>query len=108
MPGASNVLIDPRKLQYLLTTSKAGFFLSHGFDATYPHELDAALRAHPASNEVEKFEYSLHGSKYVIRAALRSPDGRNPHARSVWIFDAGATFARFVTAYAIQKAPGAT
>jgi hypothetical protein len=78
MPGASNVLIEPQKLQYLLTTGKAGFFLLHGFDVTRPHELEAALRAHPVANEVEKFEYSSHGSKYVIRALSVRPTGAIP------------------------------
>ena len=53
LPAGDNLQIDPRKLVYLLTSGKAGFFTSHGFSLFRPSELDAALREHPVRNEVE-------------------------------------------------------
>jgi hypothetical protein len=102
LPNPYNVRIDLPKLIYLLTTDlgKAKFFALHGFDPSRPKELDAALRKHPVLHPFENMNLTPHGAKYTIRCSLPSPDGRNPCARSVWIFDLGHSEARFVTAYA--------
>lgn len=100
MPHGHSVWIEPRKLAYLLTTGKAGFFLRHGFDPARPWELENALRVHPLMNPYESEFITPHGRKYVIRCSMRSPDGRNPCALSVWMFDRFSIFGRLVTAYA--------
>jgi hypothetical protein len=100
LPNANAVRIDSAKLRYLLTSGKSAFVLRHGFDPRRPSELAAALRQHPVVNPLEAIFVSIHGFKFTIRCALPSPDGRNPCAFTVWIFDPGATEARFVTGYA--------
>ncbi len=44
LPGVDNLQIDARKLVYLLTSGKAGFFISHGFSLLRPSELDTTVR----------------------------------------------------------------
>jgi hypothetical protein len=100
LPNASTVRIAPAKLTYLLTSGKAGFFIKHGFDPGRPLELEAALRRHPIINPFENIFVTVHGFKFTVRCALPSPDGRNPCAFTVWIFNPGTTEARFVTGYA--------
>jgi len=100
LPNAGTVRIDLPKLTYLLTTGKAGFFLRHGFDPARPEELEAAIRQRPIDNAFEDIFVTRHGFKFTVRCAMRSPDGRNPCALTVWIFDPGAINARLVTAYA--------
>ncbi len=48
LPGVDNLQIDARKLVYLLTSGKAGFFISHGFSLLRPSGLDTAT-ARPAA-----------------------------------------------------------
>jgi hypothetical protein len=103
LPNATTVRIDPAKLAYLLTSGKAAFFLRHGFDPDRPRQLDAALRQHPVNNRFENMIIGVHGVKFTVRCSLPSPDGRNPCAFTVWIFDPGTTEARFVTGYASPK-----
>jgi hypothetical protein len=100
LPAGNALRIDPRKLVYLLTSGKAGFFTSHGFSLLRPSELDHALRVHPVSNQVEDIFLTVHGVKFTVRCSLPSPDGRDPCALTVWIVDPGEAEARFVTAYA--------
>jgi hypothetical protein len=100
LPAGDNLQIDPRKLVYLLTSGKAGFFNSHGFSLLRPSELDAALREHPVRDAVEDIFLTVHGIKFTVRCSLLSPDGRDPCALTVWIIDPGRTEARFVTGYA--------
>jgi hypothetical protein len=100
LPNAHSVRIDPAKLTYLLTSGKALFFTRHGFDLSRPLELEAALRRHPVINPFEDKFVTIHGTKFTVRCALPSPDGRNPCTFTVWIFDPEETEARFVTGYA--------
>jgi hypothetical protein len=37
--------------------------------------------------------------KYVIEGMMESPDGRNPHVRSIWIVEYDTDYPRLVTAY---------
>jgi hypothetical protein len=78
--------------------SKARFFLNRGFtDATW-QVLDQALRQHPIDNPVVAEEATAYGRKLVVRCQVKTPDGRNPCIRTVWMAEAGA-LPRFVTAY---------
>jgi hypothetical protein len=100
LPAADTLQIDARKLVYLLTSGKAGFFISHGFSLLRPSELDAALRLHRVRNQVEDTFPTVHGVKFTVRCSLPSPDRRDPCPLTVWIVDPCRTQARFVTAYA--------
>jgi hypothetical protein len=102
VPNSGSLSIDPPKLTYLLQTDpgKAKFFAACGFDPSRPHELDAALRQHPVLNPYYSVVHTSHGTKYIVRCSLPTPNRRNPCVRTVWIIDAGRTVPRFVTGYA--------
>jgi hypothetical protein len=99
VPDAQNASVDPRKLTYLVSGGKAGFS-AHGFNPGRPDEWIAALRQHPLLNRIENTCPSVHGVKYTVRCSLPPPNGRNPCAFTVWMFDAGRSVPRFVTGYA--------
>jgi hypothetical protein len=107
VPDARNARVDPRKLIYLVTSQKAGFFIAHGFDPGRPEEWIAALRQHPVRNRIENVFPTAHGVKYTVRCTLPSPNGRNPCAFTVWMVDAGQSEPRFVTGYASPLSAGA-
>jgi hypothetical protein len=45
---------------------------------------------------------SPYGTKYIVDGPLRSPDGRLPIVRTIWIVDAETEFPRLVTAYPLD------
>ncbi|GGE11456.1 hypothetical protein GCM10011529_17200 [Polymorphobacter glacialis] len=89
-------LLNPDNLQ---NGGKAGLFASFGFAAAEWSVLAAALSRHVIDNEVVAETISAHGTKYVVRCNLMSPDGRNPCMTSVWIVDVGGSIYRLVTAF---------
>jgi hypothetical protein len=108
LPNADQAEIDPRKVDYLHTAGKMKFFEMFGFDRSRPEELINALKDHPLRNVVERVvPASPHGVKYTIRCSIKSPDGRDPCALTVWIIDAGQSYPRFVSGYASPLAPQA-
>lgn len=103
--AALNWEISERKVrQYLLNIdhregrSKAQFFLAYGFSETDWQFLACALRCHPADNPVAAEEETEYGRKLIVRCQLRTPDGRNPCIRTVWMIKSGGQ-PRLVTAY---------
>jgi hypothetical protein len=81
---------EPQKLNYLLTDpGKSPFFLMMGFDRSRPYELDAALRQHALTNEIDEVFITIYGAKFNVRCTMPSPNGRNPCTFSCWIFDLG-------------------
>jgi hypothetical protein len=79
LPNAAHVIIEPQKLDYLLTDpGKSPFFIMMGFDRSRPHELDAALRQHVMANEIAAAIVTIHGAKFNVRCSMPSPNGRNP------------------------------
>ena len=79
LPNAANVVIEPQKLNYLLThPGKSIFFNMMGFDRSRPHELGAALRRHVLTNEITQVFITIHGAKFTVRCNMPSPNGRNP------------------------------
>ena len=105
LPNAASAQVPPAKvMRYLLNLShpeggaKARFFLSFGFSLGSWQTLAAALRHHPVRNQVLSAENTGFGTKYAVRCALATPDGRDPCILSIWIDDAAGR-PRLVTAY---------
>ena len=110
LPNARETLVDRTKIvDYLLSPThpqgrgKTRFFYSLGFRPERWRELAEALRRQGAEHPVVEVAESVYGSRYVVDGALRSPDGRNPPVRTVWILDRGAEVPRLVTAYPIRS-----
>ena len=105
LPGAERAQVpDAKVTRYLLNLAhpeggaKARFFLGFGFTLSGWQTLVAALLAHPLHNQIFTAQNTGFGMKYVVRCALRTPDGRHPCIISIWINDA-ARRPRLVTAY---------
>jgi hypothetical protein len=106
LPNPERAVISQDKLvSYLMNPAhpdnggKAAFFLSHGFSPDRWQELASALVGLAATINVSKSVASPHGTKYVLDGELRTPSGRSPRVRTVWIVDAGTDAPRLVTAY---------
>ena len=106
LPNAENVEIAREKLtDYLLNplhadgASKAAFYLVLGFTVEKWEVLANALREVAAAYPVAKVSSSPHGTKYVVDGVLKTPCGKTPVVRTVWIIDHGADTPRLVTAY---------
>jgi hypothetical protein len=109
LPGIEIAVVEERKvLGYLLAgdhpegASKASFFQAVGFRRSEWQALSEAIQDHARRHQVTEIERSPYGTKYVVDGPMRSPDGRAPVVRAVWIVDAGAEFPRLVTAYPID------
>lgn len=106
LPNAADAQINDAKIRdYLLdpdnaqNSGKETRFTQYGFDRADWPQLAIALKNHPLTNPIASTALSAHGTKYVVRCNLQSPDQRNPCRVSVWIIDAGGKIPRFVTAY---------
>jgi len=78
---------------------KANFFLAQGFTPDAWQLFADALRSVAARCPVEKQVDSAHGTKYVVDGELKTPAGKSPIIRTVWIVDQGKENPRLVTAY---------
>ena len=108
LPNASGCRVDQEKIaSYLLCpthpdgAAKARFFLRFGFVLEGWQELAEALRVHGRSHAAVEVVESRHGIRYSVDGPLRSPDGRNPTVRSVWIVESGSRNPRLITAYPV-------
>jgi len=106
LPNAARAIVEEAKLAgYLLDvshpkgSSKARFFLAHGFSANRPDDLRIALIAHGQMHPVESVQSSSHGLRYIIVGPLALPDGAVRTLRTVWQFDHGTDFPRLLTAH---------
>ena len=105
-PNAHRAEVPEEKVvSYLLSTDhpvgrhKAAFFARFGFRAERWEELAAALRNHVSDHDPVEVTATPFGTKYAVPGPLRSPDGRNPLVRSVWIVEHGENVPRLVTAH---------
>ncbi len=105
LPDAERATVDRTKItDYLLSlshpdgSSKAAFFTRFGFSAEEWEMLAAALKGVGASNPVTDLVESPHGTRYTVDGLLRSPDGRAPRVRTVWIVNSENP-PRLITAY---------
>ena len=62
-----------------------------------------ALRSHAVTNPVVEHSETAFGTKWTVEGPLKSPDGRAPAVRSVWILDIDEEFPRLVTAFPVKK-----
>ena len=110
LPNAHLAVVERTKLaEYLLNpvhqygASKALFFLSFGFEVGAWEVLAAAFREHGQRHEVKAQEETPFGPRYEVEGHLHTPDGRNPHIRTVWQMDKGQLAPRLITAYPVDK-----
>ena len=104
LPNAEKAFVEEPKLGYLLRAEeKGGFFEAVGFSAREPQSLRDALLGHARRQEVSRTLETPFGVKYVLDGPLKSPDGRAPETRSVWIVETGGYRPRFLTAYPLQR-----
>jgi hypothetical protein len=104
--NADNALVERAKIiDYLLSSthpegkSKAKFFAQFGFSELRPEQLELSLKTHGQTQPVVETKSTEHGVKHILECKVKTPDGRDPCIRSVWIIDAGKTLPRLVTAY---------
>jgi hypothetical protein len=64
--------------------------------------LAGALRGHAQENPVAETLQDADGVTYVIEGGLKTPSGRQPGVRSVWLVETGELAPRFITAYPLQ------
>jgi hypothetical protein len=110
LPNADQVRVESEKItSYLLSAShadgrsKADFFGRFGFRMEEWQVLMEALRKHGASHQVVRVMESSFGTRYSVDGALKTPDGRNPSVRTVWMVETGSTTPRLITAYPIRR-----
>lgn len=110
LPNADQAIVDRRKIMdYLLSRrhpdgrSKAAFFFAFGFRRTRWETLAEALRAHARSGTVTGLTESAYGVRYSVDGVVETPDGRNPHVRTVWVVASGDDDPRLVTAHPLRK-----
>lgn len=96
LPNNEEAIIAERKIvNYLLNEThptgkhKAAFFKRFGFELEKWSELKAALLQHAATHEVSSQLSTEEGIHYAVEGELKTPDGRNPHLRSIWAIDVG-------------------
>ncbi|MDE2938664.1 MAG: hypothetical protein OXR67_07055 [Chloroflexota bacterium] len=106
MPYTENLAVDTRKLvDYLLSPvssrgrHKAAFFQRFGYTIANMTVFAEALREHGQSQQVTRIVDTPYGRRYYVDGPLQSPDGRNPHVRTVWQLEPGSQSPRLLTAF---------
>jgi hypothetical protein len=106
LPNAELALIETEKIRdYLLSAShpigrfKAPVFEAMGYSQDRWERLASDLREQHAFSEIDEIVDSQHGTKYILRANLKGPNGRTFAMQSIWIILKGEDVPRFVTAY---------
>ena len=105
VPNASGATVAPAKVrEFLLNEShpenrgRARFFTLFGFTPTQWETLRDALLAHMLANQVTETAVTRHGTNYMVRCTIPSPDGRNPCIFTVWTIEPSGG-PKFVTAF---------
>ena len=106
MPGSEILVVEPGKLaEYLLSPIspggryKAAFFRRFGYTIENIAEFAEALKEHGQTQQVAHIVDTQYGRPYNVDGALRTPDGRNPHVRTVWQVEPGSQSPRLITAF---------
>lgn len=90
-----NYLLDP---EHPVGGPKARFFARFGFSREDEARLSDALLGHPDAHPVEEFVRTPHGTKFVVRCQIETPDRRAPCIVTIWMVQRGEP-ARLITAY---------
>ena len=95
LPDANSAVVPRGKVEdYLLNLEhpigggKAKFFARFGFCRERWEELAGALRGHAQENPVAASSQDADGVTYVIEGGIKTPSGRQPRVRSVWLVEA--------------------
>ena len=101
-----DAIVPERKLtEYLLAPdhpvggSKALLLHGAGFRSSDPGALAVALVDLAREGTIVGRTASDHGMKWIIDGRLRTPSGRRPTWRTVWMIGLGTAVPRFITAY---------
>jgi hypothetical protein len=89
-------------LEHPIGGGKAKFFIHFGFHRDRWEELKEALRGHAKENPVADTLQDADGVTYVIDGKVKTPSGRHPRVRSVWLLETGELAPRFITAYSLE------
>jgi hypothetical protein len=113
LPNAERGDVPKTKIiRYLLDlshpdgSSKARFFIAHGYAVEAWEILAAALKEHAQTFPVVRIEPSPFGKRYVVEGPLNTPDGRNPQVRAIWFLEDNSDTPRLVTAYPLRTERG--
>ena len=106
LPNGDLAIVAEEKITaYLLAVEhprggpKARFLLRFGFHPEDWRPLETALPRHAVEGIVVEQVQGLHGVTYAVEGPLRTPDGRDPSFRTVWIVEWSQEALRLVTAY---------
>lgn len=110
LPNGTSAVVPKAKItEYLLSRShpdgrsKAEYLARFGFQAEAWPVLREALLQHAVAGQVVDEARSEYGVRYVVEGPLRTPDGRNPVHRTVWIIEATSITPRLITAYPARR-----
>ena len=84
-------------------SSKARFFERFGFHTFEWMVFAVALVEHGQEYPVANVVETGYGRRYSVDGQIRSPDGRNPTIRTVWIIETGLEIPRLITAYPLEE-----
>lgn len=96
-------------LDYLLSLThpegrdKAVFFRRFGFRQDRWRDLRNALVEHVRVNPISSAAQKPFGIHYQVEGPLKTPDGRNPFVRTVWIVLEGGTIPQLLSAYPARR-----
>lgn len=105
-PNADVVVVPRNKvedylldLKHALGGGMAKFFIRFGFRRERWQELAGALQGHIQDNPVAQMQKGADGLTYVAEGRIKTPSGRKPRVRTIWLVELGELVPRFITAY---------
>lgn len=106
LPNRENAVIAPDKLtDYLLNVehkrggAKARLLVQFGYNSEDWQQLEADIRLYHLDAEVDVVKYTMYGTRYEIRAPLKTPSGRTLTIKTIWQIDDGTDFPRLITLF---------
>ena len=106
IPNNSLAIIHPDKLRgYLLDVehkrgkSKAVLLHLFGYTPENWRILENDLRQYHLADDVTAMRETPYGTRYEIRAFLKTPNGRSLLVRTIWQIDTGTEYPRFITLF---------
>ena len=109
LPNAESCSVAREKVVgYLLSethpdgASKAKFFREFGFRPEDWQAFADALCQHGREHAMANVVESVHGIRYTVDGALRTPSGQSPMVRTVWVVEGGGRGPRLITAHPLR------